>query len=71
VEKVSLKLANMQGLVGPKLLGKPLQITKGNQVNIPELHILDNKAVKPSCQRTTIDRGTEELSFLHNNLQSI
>jgi|FPLS01.1.fsa_nt_emb hypothetical protein len=24
VEKVSLNLANMQGLVGPKLMGKPL-----------------------------------------------
>lgn len=37
VEKVSLKLAYMQGLVGPKLQGKPLETAKGKQVNIPAL----------------------------------
>lgn len=41
MEKVSLKLANTQGLVGPKLLGKPVKVAKGNQVNIPELASLD------------------------------
>jgi len=49
VEKVSLKLANTQGLVGPKPYGKPHQMAKGNQVNIPELFkTLESKAVKLS-----------------------
>jgi len=37
VEKVSLEMANSQGLVGPKLSWEAMQIAKGNQVNIPEL----------------------------------
>jgi len=37
VEKVSLTLANKQGLVGPKSRGNPLKMTKGKKVNIPSL----------------------------------
>jgi len=68
VEKVSLKLANMQGLVGPKSQGKPLEKTKGNQVKIPELLILVFKAAKPPCNRIYAGVGTEEFSFLYNHL---
>jgi len=45
VEKVSLRVALMQGSVGPKCSGKPskctfiMKDTKGNQVNIPELGV--------------------------------
>lgn len=45
VEKVSLRVALMQGSVGPKCSGKPskctfiMKDTKGNQVNIPELRV--------------------------------
>ena len=46
MEKGSFLLAYMKGLVGPKSLGNPLSMTKGNQVNIPELAILVLKAVK-------------------------
>lgn len=55
VEKGSLKLANTQGLVGPKPQGKPLTLAKGNQVNIPELHALVPKAAKPTCVRVSAD----------------
>jgi len=49
VEKVSSKLANMRGLVGPKLQAKAVKyVAKGNQVNIPELHIYDYKTAKSS-----------------------
>jgi hypothetical protein len=68
VEKVSLKLANMQGLVGPKPQGKPLEKAKGNPVKIPELYILVFKAVKPPCDRIHANVGTEEFSFLYNHL---
>lgn len=45
-------------------------MTKGNQFNITELHYMDNKTVT-SCQGGTItNEGTEEFSFLYNNLQS-
>lgn len=64
VEKVSLRLANMQGLVGPKSQGKPLEVTKGNQVNIPELSTLDSKAVKPNLVPRSFFSGAEEFSFL-------
>lgn len=44
VEKVSSKLANMRGLVGPKPRLKSF-LAKGNQVNIPELLVLVNTYV--------------------------
>lgn len=46
VEKVSLRVALMQGSVGPKCSGKPsnctfvMKDTKGKQVNIPALGIV-------------------------------
>lgn len=67
VEKVSLKLANMQGLVGPKSLGNPLQMAKGNGANIPQLGVQAFKAAKHNFQWIIIDRGAEEFSFLYNN----
>jgi len=42
VEKVSLKLANRQGSVGPKLLRKRLQMAKGNGFNIIELYTMES-----------------------------
>jgi len=50
VGKAFLSMAIRQGLVGPKLeLNSRIDldsVTKGNQVNIPELEILDSQTVK-------------------------
>ena len=45
-------------------------MTKGNQFNITELHNMDIKTVTSSQDGTITDEGTEEFSFLYNNLQS-
>ncbi len=57
----------MQGLVGPKSLGNPFYMAKGNVVNIPQLGVQAFKAAKPNLQWIIVDRGAEEFSFLYNN----
>jgi len=74
----------MQGLVGPKCLGKPskplvLKDTKGNQVNIPELRVVGwfwffgtgyrFKAAKLRRGRNRVHESPEEFSFLFNDLR--
>lgn len=70
VEKVSLTLAITQGLVGPKLLANThLKWRKGIRLIFLNFSLWCSQGGNAFLTWICVGKGTEEFSFLCNNLQ--